>query len=160
MAFIEDLVYLTSMLIKSGVKCLYFWWVYIYLVVMHYSRSFYYLFHVEFIKSELTVLDREVSLSPMPIVNHGKCYRFKYIREYYKAIYQLCGTTNCTHNPIVQWSNVVSILLSFLLEVAQQISYTISSNWVSNPNLSLTCQLCLFYFIPQNMLFGSHYWWP
>lgn len=100
----------------------YFWLAYTSFSFYYNTRLFYYLFFLEFIKNELQVIDQEVSQilssferhklkSAKEFVKEFHRKRFKWFREYYESIYDLCMIVNS----VCGWSNVVAIHLPFLL---------------------------------------------
>lgn len=121
-------VYFQRLISNSGIKFLYFWISYVFVVLFYQNRSFYYLFFLEIVSYELNQIDREINqiLSDCDNLNNKFirkkrifieefCHnRFKWIRNYYQSIYDLNGIIN----KIFGWSNVVTILLSFHLVLA------------------------------------------
>lgn len=89
-----------------------FWFAYIFSVSFFKLYFFYYLFYLELIKFELNAVQLRL---------YGKCsnvqlrmaslHRFKWIRQFYSSIYDLCDVVN----NVFGWSNAVAIPLSILL---------------------------------------------
>lgn len=119
------LLYLERLLNNTGSKFLIFWLSYIFMCLVFQIRSFYYLFFLDFIKHELKMIDLELAVMLNDCRNvqpkrfrkkhmflikfHRK--RFKWIRQYYDMIYNLCRIVN----NVFGWSNVIAILLIFHL---------------------------------------------
>lgn len=102
-----------------------FWFSYSFMLIFFKIRSFYYVFYLEFIKNELRIIDHEVvallndcNVAQTNSMNQkcrfaAKFYRsrFKWIRQYYGLVCDLCRTVNT----MFDWSNIVVILFTFHL---------------------------------------------
>lgn len=117
--------YLYRLIHNSGTKFVVFWLSFSFMVLFFKTRSFYYIFYLEFIRNELKIIDHEVAalLNDCNVVKFKNLHRknrfamkfyysrFKWIRQYYGLVYDLYGTVNT----VFGWSNVVAILFTFHL---------------------------------------------
>lgn len=118
-------IFLHRLLANSGVKFLTFWLSYVFMVLIYQNRSFYYFFYLECVRYELKMVDHEIG-EMLFHCNSGKWKnirmkklfmsqfhrkRFKWIREYFGLIYEMCNTINS----VFGWSNVAVIICSFHL---------------------------------------------
>lgn len=124
-AMIAYAIYLYRLINNTGTKFVLFWFSYSFMMIFFKIRSFYYVFYLEFIKSELRIIDHEVTamLNDCTVLQSYcmsrkskfavKFYRnrFNWIRQYYGLVYDLC----CNVNTLFGWSNVVVILFTFHL---------------------------------------------
>lgn len=124
MAYIY-LSYLLQVIDFAGSSYIVFWFSYVALMIMYQNRAFYYLFHLELIKSELDMIGKEidkiVQSFRMNGHNQNRYYgrnsmfetferkRLKWIREYYGLVGEL---SECL-NSVFGWSNLATILFSF-----------------------------------------------
>lgn len=122
------IIYLHRLVTNSGDRFLCFWISYVFVVSAYQHRSFYYLFFLETVLHELEFIDQEVGEMSYDCDNLNSKFlrirndfreaffrqRFKWIRKYYQAIYDMSGTINNNFG----WSNVSTILLSFHLVLA------------------------------------------
>lgn len=99
-----------------------FWLCYSFIGILRENQIFYYLFSVEYIKTELSVINREVSemckngslLSVKFFVKTFHHNRVKWFRKFYASIYDLYEVINT----VFGWSNCAAILISFHLMLA------------------------------------------
>lgn len=100
----------------------YFWVFYTSFHVFYNVRLFYYLFLLEFIKYELTIIDKEVGeilnsiekcrlQSAKEFLKKFHRNRINWIQKYYAMSFDLCGIVNS----VFGWSNVAAVLLPILL---------------------------------------------
>lgn len=118
---IAYVIYSNRLINNSGTKFIPFWLSYSFMLIFFKIRSFYYVFYLEFIKNELKIIEREMAallneqIHSMNRKNRfaAKFYRsrFKWIRQYYGLVHDLCRTVNIMFG----WSNVVVILFTFHL---------------------------------------------
>lgn len=125
------LLYLQQIVSNTGAQYLYFWFTHFTLITMYLNRVFYYLFCLELIKYELGIIENEtkevarVYRNKSYLVANGKSLlfmefehkRFKWIREYFQSIYDMCKA----FNHFLGWSNVITILFSFQLIITDVI---------------------------------------
>lgn len=94
-----------------------FWITYATIMTQNQNRAFYYLFYLEIIKFELTIIEQEVREVVQSIQveidnkirRNFEVKRLKWIREYYLSVYELC---ECVNN-VFGWSNVATVLYLF-----------------------------------------------
>lgn len=120
--------YFHTLIHNSGSKFIAFWLSYSFLVLFFKTRSFYYVFYLELIKNELKMIDHELatilddcnSMKSKNFMRNNQFAeqirsfqqnRFKWIRQYYELVYNLCGTVNTMFGR----SNIVIISLTFHL---------------------------------------------
>lgn len=100
----------------------YFWFFFTSFQIYYNNRLFYYLFFLEFIKHELECIEKEVGemlnslersklQSAKEFLKKFHIERFKWVREYYGLVCDLCGIAN----DVCGWSNVAAVPLPFLL---------------------------------------------
>lgn len=119
-------MYLYRTIHYTGTNVLFFWVSYMFSIIFFKTRSFYYIFFLEFIKNELKIIDREAAAllkdcnAATTTENLSRLYRltksfrlsrFKWIRKYYGLVFDLCHTVNAMFG----WSNIVVILFTFHL---------------------------------------------
>lgn len=135
-------IFFKRLLTTTRIEFFYFWISYLLVVWIYQNRSFYYLFYLEWIKHELKKVNHEaqqiVSTYQSSMMKNGnermKIFhrnRFKWLRQYYGSTYDLSDELNI----IFGWSNVITILVSVHLILADL-------NWFywklynkSNPNV-------------------------
>lgn len=122
-SILMHLNYVYRLFVVKHSELYFFWLCYTALVLFYTNRLFYYLFYLEFIKYELKVIDQEISLilisyrnvhNVVPSLKKFHQNRFKWTRNYFESIYDLCSTTNS----IFSWANVGNVLLPFLIFLA------------------------------------------
>lgn len=101
-----DGVYFKRVIFRNGGRFLYFWFIYVSLTMIFTIRSFYYLFHLEFIKHELQVIVFKSSEMSSDRKNRNQP---KWIRHYYDLVCDMSDTINT----LFAWSNTVTIILPF-----------------------------------------------
>lgn len=125
------LLYLHQIISTTGTKYVYFWCTHFTLITMYINRVFYYLFCLELIIYELKVIENETRAvartyrNKTCLVAVGKSWssvefelkRFKWIREYFQSIHDMCES----FNHFLEWSNVITILFSFQLLITDVI---------------------------------------
>lgn len=143
-------LYLYRLIHNTGSKFVLFWLSYSFMLIFFKIRSFYYVFYLEFIKSELRIIDHEViamlndctALKSNCMCRKSKITkkfyrnRFNWIRQYYGLVYDL----SCTVNTMFGWSNIVVILFTFHLilidinwaywKVINKFQFNINGNFV------------------------------
>lgn len=123
------LIYLHRITSDTGSQYLYFWFTNFTLIAMYLNRVFYFLFYLELIKYELSIIEKETKELVRAYRNtecaiaRGKTMlefqqkRFKWIRDYFQAIYFMCDSLN----QFLGWSNAITILFSFQLIITDVI---------------------------------------
>lgn len=119
-SILMHLNYLYRLFVVKHSELYFFWFCYTAIVFFYTNRLFYFLFYLEFIKYELKVIDHEISHilisyrnghTGVPFLKKFHQNRFKWTRNYFESIYDLCSTTNS----IFSWANVANVLLPFLI---------------------------------------------
>lgn len=119
---VSHLFYLRYVILFAGPDYYHLWLSDIFLLSMYQHRIFYYLFYLDLLRNELKTIVNKVkkmvrSLKIPKIYRKKKTFkkfeqnRLKWIREYYKLIYEM----NECLNSVLGWSNLVTILFSFAL---------------------------------------------
>lgn len=151
--FVAYALNLKRLIHNTGSKFLYFWIPYAFLLTFFKTRSFYYIFFLAFIKNELKIIEQETitlrnDYNAMKFTNRTHPFaqkfhrsRFKWIRQYYGLIYDLCSTVNTMFG----CSNIVVILFSFhliLIEInwfywklLNKYQFNINGKWFENVHL-------------------------
>lgn len=134
------LAYLCSVIEFGGMQYVPFWVSYVFLMLMHQHRIFFYFFCLELIKNELKIIEDEVNKmldihKTMKLTfREFEVNRLKWIREYYGLVYELSECVNL----VFGWSNLPTILVSFSLILTDVNWYY--WKWYNNSTLYLHCE--------------------
>lgn len=126
-AFILHILYLERAILFAGTKYISFWFFNGILMMIYQHRAFYYLFYLDLVEYELNIIKNDImdivkTIEKIKIEMHifdkrksiSKLFeqkRLKWIRNYYMLVYDM---SECL-NAVFGWSNMTTVLYSFLL---------------------------------------------